>query len=87
MIITAQNFEQCRAAYGDEYLILYGVARLVTCECCNGLAVVPVTVPCSKWSDPADAYGEEPCPECEGDGRVCVLVEPVGCDDDEGATQ
>jgi hypothetical protein len=82
MLVTAENFEQARASYGDEYLILHGVACLVTCEHCNGYAAVPVSVVCSRWSDPADAHAEVPCPECEGDGRVCVFVQPVGCDDD-----
>jgi hypothetical protein len=80
-LVTAENFEQARAAYGDEYLILHGVASLVPCEECNGWAMKTVSVPCSRWADPADACAEIPCPECEGDGRKCVFVQPVECDD------
>ena len=80
--VTVDNFEQLRAAYGDEYLMLHGHARLVTCDHCNGYAALPVSVLRSRWADPADAYGEVPCPECDGDGRVCRFVEPVECDDD-----
>jgi hypothetical protein len=81
LLVTAENFQQARAAYGDEYLILNGVASLVTCEHCNGYAAVPVSVPCSRWADPADACGETPCPECEGDGQQCVFVQPIECED------
>jgi hypothetical protein len=81
VIVTAENFDQMRAAYGDEYLILHGVACLVTCEECNGYAAKPISVPCSRWSDPADACAEVPCPECDGDGRKCVFVQPVEMDD------
>jgi DnaJ-class molecular chaperone len=76
-VITTANFEQCRAAYGDGYLIDHGYARLVPCERCSGSGEVIKGVPCSKWSDPADAEAAFPCPECEGAGLTCVMTEPV----------
>ena len=78
VIATAENFDQLRAAYGDEYLILYGCAREVPCEVCGSEGRIYRGL----YDDERDC-GE--CPECKGTGGMLVRLEPVECDDGQTA--
>lgn len=73
-VVTSENLEQCRAAYGDDYLIDHGCARIVLCDACGSEGRIYRGL----YDDERDC-GE--CPACDGTGEVVVAVDQVTTDD------
>ena len=75
-VVTRQNFEQCRAAYGDEYLLDHGCARIVPCEACGTEGTIYGG---TGWD--GDYLYADRCTVCEGTGGEVVPTEAVTADD------
>jgi hypothetical protein len=76
VVVTPENFEQLRAAYGDDYLVDHDCARIVLCEACGSEGRIYTS------RGGPDDYDNGPCPECEGTGYAVVPVEPITEEDD-----
>jgi len=77
MIITPQNFQECRGLYGDQYLYDHGYARFVPCEVCGteGRIIRQHVI------NPYDEVDCGVCPACGGAGDALVMTEAVTMDD------